>query len=108
MRIGIVIGSTRPGRVGAGVGQWVHAVATSLGPAEHDGEAVLGAGADTTDPVLPLRTAVVAARAKVEIANKLSPTGDVPRLQAAAAAGEGCGAPGWALMAAASPIRIQK
>lgn len=40
MRIGIVIGSTRPGRVGAGVGQWVHAVATSLGPAEHDGEAV--------------------------------------------------------------------
>ena len=30
---------------------------------EHDGEAVLGAGADTTDPVLPLRTAVVAARA---------------------------------------------
>ena len=40
MRIGIVIGSTRPGRVGAGAGQWVHAVATSLGPAEHDGEAV--------------------------------------------------------------------
>ena len=40
MRIGIVIGSTRPGRVGAGVGQWVHAVATSLGPAERDGEAV--------------------------------------------------------------------
>ena len=29
-----------PGRVGAGAGQWVHAVATSLGPAEHDGEAV--------------------------------------------------------------------
>jgi len=33
MRIGIVIGSTRPGRVGEGVAQWVHKQATDRGDA---------------------------------------------------------------------------
>ena len=35
MRIGIIIGSTRPGRSGAQVGRWVHEVAVPRGDAEY-------------------------------------------------------------------------
>lgn len=35
-RIGIIIGSTRPGRNGAAVGQWVHEVAAQRGDAEFE------------------------------------------------------------------------
>ena len=34
MRIGIVVGSTRPGRKGAGVGAWVHEIASRRTDAE--------------------------------------------------------------------------
>lgn len=36
LRIGIIIGSTRPGRVGEAVGKWVHEIAKGRGGAEYE------------------------------------------------------------------------
>ena len=36
MKIGIIIGSTRPGRLGAQVGRWVHENAVSRGDADYE------------------------------------------------------------------------
>jgi NAD(P)H-dependent FMN reductase len=52
-RIGIIIGSTRPGRVGEGVARWVHGIAAQRGDAEFELVDLLDYKLPHLDEVLP-------------------------------------------------------
>jgi NAD(P)H-dependent FMN reductase len=53
MRIGIVLGSTRPGRLGESVARWVHETATARGDAEYELVDVAAFGLPLLDEPIP-------------------------------------------------------
>lgn len=53
IKVGIIIGSTRPGRIGAEVAHWVHGIATARGDAKYELVDLLDAGLPQLDEPVP-------------------------------------------------------